>query len=43
MKDDVPRHYNLYYLFKEDKEAHPMPLARAEAVRKRILELFEKT
>ena len=41
MEERAPReHYNLYYLFLEDKRSHPLPPARAEEIRKRILELY---
>ena len=34
--------YNLYYLFLEDKEKHPLPIQQSEAIRKNIEKIFEK-
>lgn len=36
------RHYNLYYIFLEDREKNPMPEERSEKVLKKILEIFQK-
>ena len=30
-------HYNLYFIFASDKPKHPMPLDKAEMIRKNIL------
>jgi hypothetical protein len=38
----VKEHYNLYYLFLEDKEKHPLPAQRSEAIRKNIKIFLEK-
>ena len=35
-------HYNLYYLFLEDKRKHPMPEHKVQAIRKNIEKFFEK-
>ena len=35
-------HYNLYYLFLEDKEQHPLSALRSEAIRKNIEKFFEE-
>lgn len=38
MKD----HYNLYYLFLEDKEKNPLPIQQSEAIRKNLEKFYEK-
>lgn len=36
----MKEHYNLYYLFLEDKEKHPPPVQQSEAIRKNIEKFF---
>lgn len=31
-------HYNLYYIFAADKQAHPMPPEKVEKIRRNIFE-----
>jgi hypothetical protein len=38
----VKEHYNLYYLFLEDKEKHPLSAQRSETIRKNIEKYFRK-
>lgn len=33
-------HYNLYYLFAEDRDAHPLPAARREEMYRTLLSHF---
>lgn len=41
---DSRKRSNLYYIFAEDKDAHPMPTDRAEILREKMMEKFlEKT
>ena len=35
-------HYNLYYLFLEDKQANPMPEAVKNEIRDALMEMFER-
>lgn len=37
----VDGHYNLYYLFLEDKQKHPMPRSTAMAIRKKLQKFFK--
>lgn len=37
----VSGHYNLYYLFLEDKQKHPLPEHRANTIRKNIEKFFK--
>lgn len=34
-------HYNLYYLFLEDKQANPMPKSKKNDIRDILVEMFE--
>ena len=34
-------HYNLYYLFLEDKQANPMPESKKNEIKKILIEMFE--
>ena len=38
----MKEHYNIYYLFLEDKEKHPLPIQHSEAIRKNVEKIFEK-
>lgn len=38
----MQKHYNLYYLFLDDREQHPIPDDRNTAIRKNIEEIYEK-
>ena len=38
---DMGRHYNLYYLFLEDRQANPMPEQTAAKVRKNLEKFFK--
>jgi len=35
-------HYNLYYLFLEDKQANPMPEAKKQEILDTLTKMFEK-
>ena len=37
----MKEHYNLYYLFYEDKQRHPMPIDRKEKILKKLQEIFK--
>jgi len=38
----VKNHYNLYYLFLEDKEKHPMSDRGNQAIRKNVENFYKK-
>ena len=38
----VKKHYNLYYLFEEDKVKHPMPSEAKDRIRKNLQDFFKK-
>lgn len=35
-------HYNLYYLFLEDKLSHPLSEAKRDEIRNVLIEMFER-
>lgn len=37
----MAQHYNIYYLFLEDMQAHPLPPPRAMEIRKNIEKFYE--
>ena len=37
----MKKHYNLYYIFLEDKQRHPMPEHRVIKIRKKIKKFFK--
>lgn len=39
----MKEHYNLYYLFCEDKERHPMPADKKEKILKNLQDFFKST
>lgn len=38
----MAEHYNLYYLFLEDKARHPMPEEKMLQIQKNIEKIYEK-
>jgi hypothetical protein len=38
----VKAHYNLYYLYLEEQEKHPLSTQQSETIRKNIEKYFEK-
>ena len=36
----MKKHYNLYYLYLEDKEKHSLPVQQSEVIRKNIEKFF---
>lgn len=38
----MAEHYNLYYLFAQDKARHPMPEDKKEEIRKNIEIFYQK-
>jgi len=38
----VKEHYNIYYLFLEDKRQHKMPSEKKEKILKSLQEIFKK-
>jgi len=38
----LPEHYNLYYLFLEDKLKHPLPVEKFSEIQKNLEKFFKK-